>query len=103
MQFPSRLRTLAPPLLALTLLASPFAALLAQTSGSVKSQSSSSSSGTATPQEAQPQKPPSLIDPAGPQISLQTSEALFDIGAAPAATMRGSSDHPRSGRRYATR
>jgi tetratricopeptide (TPR) repeat protein len=82
MQFPSRLRTLAPPLLALTLLASPFAALLAQTSGSVKSQSSSSSSGTATPQEAQPQKPPSLIDPAGPQISLQTSEALFDIGAA---------------------
>jgi hypothetical protein len=82
MQFPSRLRTLAPPLLALTLLASPFAALLAQTSGSVKSQSSSSSSGTATPQETQPQKPPSLIDPAGPQISLQTSEALFDIGAA---------------------
>ena len=28
------------------------------------------------------QKPPSLIDPAGPQISLQTSEAVFQIAAA---------------------
>jgi tetratricopeptide (TPR) repeat protein len=49
-------------------------------------QDSSSSSSSATPgqaikRDAQQQKPPSLIDPAGPQISLQTSEALFQIGA----------------------
>jgi len=29
-----------------------------------------------------PPKPPALIDPAGPAISLQTSEAMFDIGVA---------------------
>ncbi|WP_231581590.1 hypothetical protein [Silvibacterium bohemicum] len=29
-----------------------------------------------------PPKPPALVDPAGPAISLQTSEALFDIAAA---------------------
>ncbi len=46
-----------------------------------QSSSSSSSSSSGNIVEA-PQKPPSLIDPAGPQISLQTSEALFDIGAA---------------------
>ena len=28
------------------------------------------------------QKPPALVDPAGPEISLQTSEAMFDIGVA---------------------
>ena len=49
------------------------------TSPAQTSQSSSSSGNTTV--EA-PQKAPSLIDPAGPQISLQTSEALFDIGAA---------------------
>ena len=45
------------------------------------SEQSSSSSSTTITKEAQP-KPPSFIDPAGPQISLQTNEALFDIGAA---------------------
>jgi hypothetical protein len=29
-----------------------------------------------------PQKPPALVDPAGPAISLQTSEAMFDIAVA---------------------
>ncbi len=43
--------------------------------------SSSASVGTRAPQPPQ-QKPPALIDPAGPQISLQTSEALFDIAVA---------------------
>ncbi len=33
------------------------------------------------PQAALP-KPPALVDPAGPSVSLQTSEALFDIAAA---------------------
>jgi tetratricopeptide (TPR) repeat protein len=80
MQSPSSLRTLAPSLLALTLLALLPASLAAQTPQ--PQSSSSSSSSTAAAQEAQPQKPPSLIDPAGPQISLQTSEALFYIGAA---------------------
>ena len=62
-------------------------ALLLSISGSARlwaqqgSSSSSSSPGTVLKREAQ-QKPPSLIDPAGPQISLQTSEALFQIGAA---------------------
>src|SRR5450755_2867716 len=28
------------------------------------------------------QKPPALVDPAGPAVSLQTSEALFDIATA---------------------
>ncbi len=41
----------------------------------------SSSNGNA-PRASQQEKPPSLIDPAGPQISLQTSEALFDVAAA---------------------
>lgn len=83
MQSLSRLRALAPLLLALILLASLSGTLRAQTPHSVQPQSSSSSSSsTAAPQETQPQKPPSLIDPAGPQISLQTSEALFYIGAA---------------------
>ncbi len=46
------------------------------------SASSSSSPSAAIKKEAQSQRRPSLIDPAGPQISLQTSEALFQIGAA---------------------
>src|SRR5215475_1917483 len=29
-----------------------------------------------------PEKPPALVDPAGPTVSLQTSEALFDIAVA---------------------
>jgi hypothetical protein len=32
--------------------------------------------------EAKPPKPPALVDPAGPTISVQTSEAMFDIGVA---------------------
>lgn len=46
-----------------------------------QSTSSSNTVATRTPQPPQ-QKPPALIDPAGPQISLQTSEALFDIAVA---------------------
>jgi hypothetical protein len=44
---------------------------------------SQSSSSTAAP-PAQPRlpQPPSLIDPAGPTVSLQTSEAMFDIAVA---------------------
>ena len=70
------LRALAPELLALALLAPGI--LQAQSSSS--QQSSSSSNNSSIQPEAQ--KPPSLIDPAGPQISLQTSEALFQIAAA---------------------
>lgn len=33
-------------------------------------------------QPPRPEKPPALIDPAGPTVSLQTSEALFDIAVA---------------------
>jgi hypothetical protein len=32
--------------------------------------------------DAKPPKPPALVDPAGPTISVQTSEAMFDIGVA---------------------
>ena len=83
MQFFRSFRTRAPQLLALTLLATGVlqpSPSLAQTSSS-DAQSSSSSSATA-PVQPEVQKPPSLIDPAGPQISLQTSEALFDIAVA---------------------
>jgi hypothetical protein len=73
------LRALAPQLLALALFTSGI--LQAQSSSSTEGQSSSSSS-AATPIQPEIQKPPSLIDPAGPQISLQTSEAVFDIAAA---------------------
>ena len=73
---PRSLRALAPQLLALTLLAPGI--LRAQTAP--PAQSSSSSSGTTIQPEIP--KPPSLIDPAGPQISLQTSEAVFDIAVA---------------------
>jgi tetratricopeptide (TPR) repeat protein len=34
------------------------------------------------PQQPAPVKPPALVDPAGPAISLQTSEAVFDIAVA---------------------
>jgi hypothetical protein len=68
-------RALTPELLALTLLGSGI--LHAQSSSSQES----SSSGTASVQP-EIQKPPSLIDPAGPQISLQTSEAVFQIAVA---------------------
>jgi tetratricopeptide (TPR) repeat protein len=78
---PSRsLRALGFQLLALALLASGAGVLRAQSSSSLENQSSSSSSSTPVQQEIQ--KPPSLIDPAGPQISLQTSEAVFQIAAA---------------------
>jgi hypothetical protein len=83
MQSSCSLRALAPQLLALTVLASGIlqpSTSLAQNPSSSEGQSSSSSSVTATPPEIQ--KPPSLIDPAGPQISLQTSEAVFDIAVA---------------------
>ncbi|MFL6429365.1 MAG: hypothetical protein ACJ71S_14055 [Acidobacteriaceae bacterium] len=76
---PRSLRALALQLLALALLAPGI--LQAQSSSSTEGQSSSSSSST-TPIQPEIQKPPSLIDPAGPQISLQTSEAVFDIAAA---------------------
>ena len=33
-------------------------------------------------QQPRPEKPPALVDPAGPTVSLQTSEALFDIAVA---------------------
>lgn len=46
------------------------------------SSSSSSAPGATVRREAQTQRRAALIDPAGPQISLQTSEALFEIGAA---------------------
>src|SRR5580693_6946790 len=37
---------------------------------------------TQAPNMPPPQKPPALVDPAGPAISLQTSEAMFDIAVA---------------------
>jgi tetratricopeptide (TPR) repeat protein len=74
-----RLRACAPQFLAITLLASGAGALHAQSSSSAPQSSSSSSGATIQPEM---QKPPSLIDPAGPQISLQTSEAVFYIAAA---------------------
>lgn len=73
-----RFRTLACQLLVLTL-ASGVGLLRAQSSSSAQAESSSSSNGPVQPEV---QKPPSLIDPAGPQISLQTSEAVFQIAAA---------------------
>jgi tetratricopeptide (TPR) repeat protein len=71
-------RMLAPQLLALAVLAFGVSVLQAQSSAP-QSQSSSSSGATIQPEV---QKAPSLIDPAGPQISLQTSEVLFDIAVA---------------------
>lgn len=71
-------RAIAAPLLTAGLLFSVTTCAQAQQGSS----SSSSSAATNIPRQQQQQRPPSLIDPAGPQISLQTSEALFDIGAA---------------------
>src|SRR5580698_1354772 len=34
------------------------------------------------PPQLRPEKPPALADPAGPTVSLQTSEALFDVAVA---------------------
>src|SRR5882757_3686214 len=79
MQSSRSFRLLAPPLLALALFASGVGTLQAQPSAP-EGQSSSSSSGATIQPEMQ--KAPSLIDPAGPQISLQTSEVLFDIAVA---------------------
>ena len=45
-------------------------------------QTSGSSSSAQTPTPPTDQKPPSLVDPTGPAISLQTSEALFDVAVA---------------------
>ena len=84
MQSPRSLRALAPQLLALTLLATGIlqpSPSQAQSSSSAEEQSSSSSSSTA-PVQPEIQKPPSLIDPAGPQITLETSEAVFYIAVA---------------------
>ena len=74
---PRSLRALACQLLALTLVAA--GVLHAQTPAPQEPSSSSSSGATVQPEV---QKAPALIDPAGPQISLQTSEAVFDIAAA---------------------
>ena len=46
----------------------------------VKAKSSSAQS--QAPKMPPPPKPPALVDPAGPTISLQTSEAVFDIAVA---------------------
>jgi tetratricopeptide (TPR) repeat protein len=63
------------PLVAVCLLAG--ASCLAQSSAKAKSPAAQSAP-TAPPQP----KPPALVDPAGPAISLQTSEALFDVAVA---------------------
>jgi hypothetical protein len=46
------------------------------------SSSSSSSSASAPLNQPAPPKEPALVDPSGPDVSLQSSEALFDIAAA---------------------
>jgi tetratricopeptide (TPR) repeat protein len=79
MQCSRSLRALAPHLLALTLLAT---GILQPGHSQAQSSSSQSSSSSAATIQPEIQKPPSLIDPAGPQISLQTSEAVFDIAVA---------------------
>jgi hypothetical protein len=55
------------------------ASLLAQT---VPGGTISSSSSSTVPAAPPPVKPPAIIDPAGPQIALQTSESLFYVAAA---------------------
>uniref|UniRef100_A0A372INH9 Tetratricopeptide repeat protein n=2 Tax=Paracidobacterium acidisoli TaxID=2303751 RepID=A0A372INH9_9BACT len=37
---------------------------------------------SSVPEQPRPPRPPALIDPAGPAVSLQTSEAMFDIAVA---------------------
>ena len=76
-RIPARCRiTCLPILVALALSCIP--ALAQQTPPVGGSVSSSSSQPTAPA----PPKPPAIIDPAGPQIGLQTSESLFDIAVA---------------------
>ncbi len=53
-----------------------FLALLALLPAALPAQKPPQAAPTALP------KPPALVDPAGPSVSLQTSEALFDIAAA---------------------
>lgn len=68
-----RLRALVLPALLLTSgVAAPLAAPAQAPAATSQSQ----------PREAPAQKPPALVDPAGPAVSLQTSEALFDIAVA---------------------
>lgn len=68
--------------------ASPYSSstTLPSSSSSATSSSAPSSSATASPSSAPVPRPlpkePALVDPAGPDISLQNSEALFDIAAA---------------------
>lgn len=50
--------------------------------GSSSSRQSSSSSSAANPENALREKAPSLVDPAGPTISLVNSEPVFDMAAA---------------------
>src|ERR1700744_5734993 len=45
----------------------------------VKANSPAGQAPSGAPKTPPPPKPPALVDPAGPAISLQTSEALFDI------------------------
>lgn len=54
----------------------------AQAPGSSSTKGQSSSSSSATPGSAPQEKAPSLIDPAGPTISLVSSEPVFDMAAA---------------------
>ncbi|HZD78333.1 MAG TPA: hypothetical protein VE218_15090 [Acidobacteriaceae bacterium] len=80
---PRSFRALAPQLLALILVApGVLQGRFSQAQSSAQQSESSSSSSSNGPIQPEVQKPPSLIDPAGPQISLQTSEAVFDIAVA---------------------
>jgi hypothetical protein len=65
------------PLLAVCLLAGN--PCLAQSSAKAKSPGTQSAP---TPTPPPKPRPPALVDPAGPAISLQTSEAMFDVAAA---------------------
>ena len=76
-----RFRSVSPLLSAFTLLLYAMPAALYAQSGAQTGQQSSSSSSANLPAQAQ-QKPPAVIDPAGPQIGLETSEALFDVAVA---------------------
>lgn len=52
------------------------------TSSSSKSRRAAEEAPNKAPQAPPQQKPPALVDPAGPAISLQTSETLFDVAVA---------------------
>ena len=58
------------------------AAIAQAPAGSSASRQSSSSSSAASPENTPQEKAPSLIDPAGPTISLVSSEPVFDMAAA---------------------